>query len=201
LSFGLAGPTNAAAPCDKFSARLPYVNRAFCEAAKLQPSAARSVTGRTRWTRDIKAELAPADTPQAVHGRFIPALKLDGLLSQPARRVNPNGVDLNRNFPIPNSQRNAKTFWEKRTNKDPRRYPGITPLSKPESKFIYEEMQRFKPHLIVSIHAALRRTGLRRPTRTPLDVEMRQIWLELMRWVSERASERVAPTGPQQSNP
>ena len=27
------------------------------------------------------------------------------------------------------------------------------PLSEPESKFLFEEMQRFKPDLIVSIHA------------------------------------------------
>ncbi|MGB4117145.1 MAG: murein peptide amidase A, partial [Polaromonas sp.] len=28
-------------------------------------------------------------------------------------------------------------------------------------------------------------------TRTPLDAEMRQMWLDLLRWMSERAGERV----------
>ena len=35
----------------------------------------------------------------------------------------------------------------------PRRWPGPRPLSEPESRFLHEQMARFKPHLIVSIHA------------------------------------------------
>ena len=193
------------------------------------------------------AELAPADMPQAVHWRFIPALNPDGLLSQPPSRVNANGVDLNRNFPTPHWERDANTYWEKRTKKDPRRYPGAKPLSEPESKFVYEEMQRFKPQLIVSIHAPygvldfdgpknggfvapsklgrlyLDQVGifpgslgnyggvhkgvpvvtveLPNSTRTPLDAEMRQMWLDLLRWMSERASERAPTLGSQQRNP
>ena len=193
------------------------------------------------------AALSPADMPQAIHWRFIPALNPDGLLSQPPRRVNANGVDLNRNFPTPNWERDAKTYWEKRTQKDPRRYPGSKPLSEPESRFIYEQMQQFKPQLIVSIHAPygvldfdgptvppsklgrlyLDQVGifpgslgnyggvhkgvpvvtveLPNSTRTPLDAEMRQMWLDLLRWMSERAGERVVervgPIGVQQRAP
>ena len=178
------------------------------------------------------ASQATFDTPQPVHWRFIPALNPDGLFSQPPRRVNANGVDLNRNFPTPNWQRDAKIYWEQRTSKDPRRYPGTQPLSEPESKFLHEEMQDFNPHLIVSIHApygVLDFDGPARPgfappsklgrlyldqvgifpgslgnyggvhkgipvvtvelpnsTRTPLDAEMRQMWLDLLRWMSER---------------
>ena len=186
------------------------------------------------WLR--MAELGVFETPQAVHWRFIPALNPDGLFSLPPRRVNANGVDLNRNFPTPHWERDAKVYWEKRTGKDPRRYPGVTPLSEPESKFLHEEMQRFKPQLIVSIHAPygvldfdgpksggknggfmppsklgrlyLDQVGifpgslgnyggvhkgvpvvtveLPNSTRTPLDSEMRQMWLDLLRWMSER---------------
>ena len=274
LFFGLSMHAHATAPCDEFAARLPNVKRAFCESANLQPSAARSVNGRTIWTRDIRtdnaslrvlvigaihgdelssasvalhwlklAELTPVDMPQAVHWRFIPALNPDGLLSQPPRRVNANGVDLNRNFPTPNWERDAKIYWEKRTKKDPRRYPGSKPLSEPESKFVFDEMQRFKPQLIVSIHAPygvldfdgpsvppsnmgrlyLDQVGifpgslgnyggvhkgvpvvtveLPNSTRTPLDAEMRQMWLDLLRWMSERAGERVMPSEPQRRMP
>ena len=175
---------------------------------------------------------APADTPQTVHWRFIPALNPDGLFSKPPSRVNANGVDLNRNFPTPNWQRDAKIYWEKRTLKDPRRYPGPKPLSEPESKFLHDEMMRFKPQLIVSIHAPygvldfdgpsvppsrlgrlyLDQVGifpgslgnyggvhkgvpvvtveLPNSTRTPLDAEMRQRWLDLLRWMSERLDVR-----------
>jgi murein peptide amidase A len=99
------------------------------------------------------AAQTPANAPNPVHWRFIPMLNPDGLMAQPAKRVNANGVDLNRNFPTPNWSRDAKIYWEQRTNKDPRRWPGKEPLSEPESKFLHDDMASFKPHLIVSIHA------------------------------------------------
>ena len=176
----IASSAHASGLCDDFYARLPSVKRSLCEDAKLQPSVARSVKGRTIYTRDVHPadarlrvlviggihgdELSSASValhwiglaqaaPQQTHWRFIPALNPDGLFSRPSRRVNANGVDLNRNFPTPNWKRDAPFYWEKRTQKDPRRWPGKTPLSEPESKFLFEEMQRFKPNLIVSIHA------------------------------------------------
>ena len=178
------------------------------------------------------AEQMPADSPQTIAWRFIPVLNPDGVMVQPPRRVNANGVDLNRNFPTPNWERDAKIYWEKRTNKDPRRWPGPKPLSEPESRFLYEQMQSFKPNLIVSIHAPygvldfdgpsvppsklgrlyLDQVGiypgslgnyggvhkglpvvtieLPNAMRTPLDAEMRQMWLDLLRWTSER----IGPT-------
>ena len=176
----IAGSAFATGPCDDFYARLPNVRRPLCDEAKLQGNAARSVKGRPIYTRDIRPvdarlrvlviggihgdELSSSSValhwialaqaaPTQTHWRFIPALNPDGLLSQPAKRVNANGVDLNRNFPTPNWKREAPVYWEKRTLKDPRRWPGKLPLSEPESKFLFEEMQRFKPNLIVSIHA------------------------------------------------
>jgi hypothetical protein len=77
----------------------------------------------------------------------------DGLLAKAPQRVNAKGVDLNRNFPTPGWQHDAPHYWLKRTNSDPRRYPGPSPLSEPESKWLMAEMERFKPHVIVSVHA------------------------------------------------
>lgn len=90
---------------------------------------------------------------QAVHWRFVPSLNPDGLFSRPSRRVNAHGVDLNRNFPTPQWVRESKEYWEKRTRRDPRRWPGKAALSEPESRYVVEQMQHFKPHLIVSVHA------------------------------------------------
>jgi murein peptide amidase A len=178
------------------------------------------------------ATQAPANSPgnfgNGVHWRFIPMLNPDGLMAKPARRMNANGVDLNRNFPTPNWERDAKVYWEQRTSKDPRRWPGKEPLSEPESRFLHEEMASFKPHLIVSIHAPYGVLDFDGPTvppsklgrlyldqvgifpgslgnyggvhkgmpvvtielpnaqRTPLDAEMRQMWLDLLRWMGER---------------
>jgi protein MpaA len=172
--------------------------------------------------------------PQAVHWRFIPALNPDGLLARPPRRVNASGVDLNRNFPTPNWERDAAIYWEKRVRKDPRRWPGPKPLSEPESRFVHAQMEEFRPQLIVSIHAPygvldfdgpsvppsklgrlyLDQVGifpgslgnyggvhkgvpvvtveLPNSTRTPLDSETRQMWIDLLRWISER----LATQGP-----
>jgi murein peptide amidase A len=93
------------------------------------------------------------ESPQAIHWRFVPLLNPDGLLSQPPSRVNAHGVDLNRNFPTPNWTSEAKTYWERRTGKDPRRWPGPKAMSEPETRFLHDQIQQFKPNLIVSIHA------------------------------------------------
>ncbi|BCO25486.1 hypothetical protein MIZ03_0347 [Rhodoferax lithotrophicus] len=166
--------------CDGFYAKLPNVSLALCQQAQLQPSGMRSVQGRALMLRDIHPNnaklrvlvvaamhgdefssasvalhwLALAQAaPEATHWRFIPVLNPDGLLRQPARRMNAHGVDLNRNFPTPNWQLETKNYWEKLTHKDPRRWPGKTPLSEPESKFLHDQMGSFKPDVIVSIHA------------------------------------------------
>lgn len=90
---------------------------------------------------------------QPVHWRFIPVLNPDGLLARRPTRVNARGVDLNRNFNTPGWERDAPLYWEKRTRKDPRRWPGPAPLSEPESRFLHEQMAQFRPQLVVSIHA------------------------------------------------
>ncbi|MEK9802793.1 MAG: M14 family murein peptide amidase A [Curvibacter sp.] len=177
ISFGVMADDRT---CGEFFARLPNVSWALCKTAELQPSAGRSVRGRTIYVRDVQPatprlrvlviggihgdELSSAAVAlhwirlaqtesEPVHWRFIPALNPDGLFDQPARRVNANGVDLNRNFPTPNWERDAAYYWEVRTRKDPRRFPGRAPLSEPETRFLHDEMLRFRPNLIVSIHA------------------------------------------------
>jgi hypothetical protein len=142
--------------------------------------------------------------------------------------MNANGVDLNRNFPTPNWERDAAIYWNQRVRKDPRRWPGPQAMSEPETKFVHTQMVDFKPDLIVSIHAPygvldfdgpsvppsklgrlyLDQVGifpgslgnyggvhkgvpvvtveLPNAMRTPLDAETRQMWVDLLRWMSER---------------
>ncbi|TXH89436.1 MAG: murein peptide amidase A [Rhodoferax sp.] len=169
-----------------------------------------------------------ADMPHGVHWRFVPSLNPDGLFAHPSKRVNARGVDLNRNFPTPNWSRDAKDYWEKRTRRDPRRWPGKTPLSEPESKYVVDQIAQFKPHLIVSVHAPFGVLDFDGPTvppsrlgrlyldqvgiypgslgnyggvhkgvpvvtielgsasQLPQDGEIRQMWLDLLRWMTER---------------
>lgn len=251
-------------PCREFVARLPHVKASLCAAAQLRPTVGRSVQGRTLYHRDVVApdanirvlvvgamhgdELTSASlalhwiqlatqTPSNAHWRFIPALNPDGLMARPARRMNARGVDLNRNFPTPNWARDAKVYWEQRTKKDPRRWPGPSPLSEPESTFLHSEMQRFQPDLVVSIHAPygmldfdgpgvppprlgrlyLDQVGIfpgslgnyggvhkGMPVVTieltnalvmPSDAEMRQMWIDLLRWMSERVGQGMGGPG------
>ncbi|MBC7663511.1 MAG: DUF2817 domain-containing protein [Caulobacter sp.] len=84
---------------------------------------------------------------------FVPLLNPDGLLHSPSTRVNAHGVDLNRNFPTADWERDAQPYWIKRTGKDPRRFPGLRPLSEPESRWLLAQIDQFHPDLIVSVHA------------------------------------------------
>lgn len=95
----------------------------------------------------------PENDALKFHWRVIPVLNPDGLLAKPPTRVNARGVDLNRNFPTYNWLREAPRYWETKTGRDPRRFPGPNPLSEPESRWLHDEITRFKPDVIVSIHA------------------------------------------------
>ncbi len=87
------------------------------------------------------------------HWQVIPLLNPDGLLSKPSRRTNSNGVDLNRNFATDDWEKESLAYWVKSTKQDPRRYPGKTALSEPESRWLAREIDRFRPNVIVSVHA------------------------------------------------
>ncbi len=87
------------------------------------------------------------------HWRVIPVANPDGLLANPPQRVNGRGVDLNRNFPTPDWGSDAHAYWAKKTNKDPRRFPGEKAMSEPETQWLREEIERFRPDVVVSVHA------------------------------------------------
>lgn len=92
-------------------------------------------------------------TAQQFQWKVAPVVNPDGLLAPKPQRVNANGVDLNRNFPTPGWQKAAPQYWTRVTGSDPRRFPGVSPLSEPETRWLNQEIERFKPHVIVSVHA------------------------------------------------
>ncbi len=88
------------------------------------------------------------------HWRVNPLMNPDGALQKKHNRTNANGVDLNRNFSIPNAHSNAALdYWENRAYKNKRRYPGPYPLSEPETYWLFKEIETFKPDVIISVHA------------------------------------------------
>jgi hypothetical protein len=112
------------------------------------------------------------------HWRVIPALNPDGLLLQPPQRMNARGVDLNRNFPSPDWHSEAPAYWEQRTGKNPRRYPGPAPLSEPESRYLAEEIESFRPDVIVAVHAPLEVLDFDGPPEPPR--KLGSLWLDPM---------------------
>jgi len=103
----------------------------------------------------------------AYHWRVAPLVNPDGLLAARPQRVNAGGVDLNRNFPTPGWHRDAPVYWQRVTGKDPRRFPGASPLSEPESRWVSDQIERFRPHLIVSVHAPFGVLDLDGPAPAP----------------------------------
>lgn len=103
-----------------------------------------------KWLRKLDLE-----HDGTLHWRFLPLVNPDGLLREKSQRMNSRGIDLNRNFPTADWETDSKDYWERRTGRNPRRYPGESPLSEPESTFVHEQMEAFGPHLVVSIHAPL----------------------------------------------
>ncbi len=241
--------------CRVTSARLPNVSMALCSRAQLEVNGARSVQGQPLFQRDVISanphlrvlvvggvhgdELsstslvlhwvqAALETPSNIHWRFVPLMNPDGMFLSRPTRTNARGVDLNRNFPTPRWDKEAPHYWAQRTKNDPRRYPGPKPLSEPESRWLFDEMERWKPNLIVSIHAPYGVLDFDGPTsppqrlgrlyldqvgifpgslgnyggvhknvpvvtielpsalRTPKEAEIRQMWLDLLRWSADR---------------
>lgn len=72
---------------------------------------------------------------------FIPCLNPDGMALKV--RTNSNGVDLNRNFPTKN--------WELTEQNE--FFGGAEPASEIETKFIVNIIEKYKPELILTLHA------------------------------------------------
>lgn len=93
------------------------------------------------------------DEPSRYHWRVVPVANPDGLLANPPQRMNGHGVDLNRNFPTPDWDKSAHDYWVGRTGRDPRRFPGKAANSEPETRWLRDQIETFRPDLVVSVHA------------------------------------------------
>jgi hypothetical protein len=88
------------------------------------------------------------------HWRINPLMNPDGALQTRHSRTNANRVDLNRNFATPESHLGAPlAYWYGKGYRNERRYPGPYPLSEPETNWLYQEIETFKPDVIISVHA------------------------------------------------
>ncbi len=87
------------------------------------------------------------------HWLFVPVSNPDGLLGKQSQRQNSRGVDLNRNFPSRDWDELALAFWRDKTASNNRRYPGPSAGSEPEVVWLVEQIEKFQPDVIISVHA------------------------------------------------
>lgn len=102
------------------------------------------------------------------HWQVVPVLNPDGLLNSPrSTRQNAAGVDLNRNFPSSDWNQLALDYWHNRTYKNPRRYPGPSANSEPETQWFVELIDHFEPDVIIAVHAPHRLVDYDGPQNAP----------------------------------
>jgi protein MpaA len=86
---------------------------------------------------------------------IAPLVNPDSFFKEPRSRVNANGVDVNRNFPTSDWEKRAKQAWKSRFRSNPRRFPGHTPDSEPETLYQRTLISTVRPIKILSVHAPL----------------------------------------------
>ncbi|MEJ2761815.1 MAG: M14 family zinc carboxypeptidase [Gammaproteobacteria bacterium] len=150
-SIGRADPVTmrdiVARECHRIGAKLGSVSYSECMARDLKPSGGISVKG----TPILMKEYPPLKGRHPL-GRVL-LIGGDGLLQDHSTRTNAHGVDLNRNFPMPGWLQATRNYWINTTSKNPRHYPGPSPLSEPESWWLANEIKTFSPDVIVTVHA------------------------------------------------
>lgn len=82
--------------------------------------------------------------------RIIPIANPDGWHIK--TRTNSNGVDLNRNFPSQDWDDLAHKYWKEKKGRDPRRNPGPSAGSEPETMCVMRHLEDFKPDFVVAVH-------------------------------------------------
>lgn len=90
---------------------------------------------------------------------FIPCLNPDGM--QLGRRTNANSVDLNRNFPTKNWGEDTSLAGD-----NPSDYFGGTSAgSEIETQFVIDVIEKYKPELIITLHAPYKVVNFDGPAR------------------------------------
>lgn len=98
-----------------------------------------------------------------------PLVNPDGFFRSPRTRMNARGVDCNRNFPTEDWPKRALASWRTKFRSDPRRFPGNSPASEPETLFQMDLIKRVKPQKMLSIHSPLNFLDYDGPTPVSLN--------------------------------
>ena len=85
--------------------------------------------------------------------RVVPLVNPDGFFRTVPTRTNANGVDLNRNMPTYQWWQLADRYWKSRAGGTERKFPGRSPASEAETRWLVEEIESYDPDVIISVHA------------------------------------------------
>lgn len=85
--------------------------------------------------------------------RIIPVANPDGVSKK--TRSNANGVDLNRNFPTQDWDKEATKYWKEKSQGSLRKFPGDKAASEPEVNCLLEHIKEYKPEFVISVHTPL----------------------------------------------
>lgn len=86
---------------------------------------------------------------------IAPIVSPDSFFTKKPSRTNARGVDVNRNLPTKDWNKDALRLWAQRYSKDKRRYPGPKANSEAETVFQVNLIKRYKPSKIISVHSPL----------------------------------------------
>ncbi len=115
------------------------------------------------------------------HWHVVPLLNPDGALIKKQSRMNAHGVDLNRNFLTPGAPDDAALhYWKVKTHANRRRYPGEHPLSEPETRWLKQEIESFKPDVIIAVHAPYSLVDYDAPNRSNAPERIGYLFKNLM---------------------
>lgn len=86
---------------------------------------------------------------------IAPLVTPDSFLKKYPTRYNARGIDINRNFPTKDWNKNALKLWKSRYKSDKRRFPGNKGFSEQETVFMVNLIRRYSPDKIIQVHAPL----------------------------------------------
>ena len=98
------------------------------------------------------------NNPELIKDNLVviaPLVTPDSFFRKKPTRYNARGVDVNRNFPTKDWDKNAIKLWKNRYRSDKRRFPGKKSMSEQETYFQVNLINRYNPGKIISVHAPL----------------------------------------------
>ena len=84
-----------------------------------------------------------------------PLVTPDSFLKKYPSRTNAKGIDVNRNFPTIDWDKDAIRLWKQKYSSDKRRFPGHQSKTEQEVHFQINLINRYNPSKIISVHAPL----------------------------------------------